>query len=139
MKLIPVLALSVALGGLQGTAGASQHRAQECRYRGGGGYSDSDVKQTIRCAVHRWGVPGGYAKARCIAKRESGFNEREVYTDHLGVYQHVRHYWPARFRAHRVKGWHLHPSALNARSNVVVSIRMAHAGGWGAWSTAGSC
>ena len=58
--------------------------------------------------------------------------------DYLGVYQHAARYWPARVRALAPTAWAkpLGPSAFNARSNVVVALRMAHAGGWGAWSCA---
>jgi hypothetical protein len=108
----------------------------QCRTSDGNGWSPTDVKQAIDCAVNHWSVPGGRRKAKSVARCESGFNPRARYTDHLGVYQHVSRYWPARFRAHRVHGWHMHSSVFNARSNVVVSIRMAHAGGWGPWACA---
>lgn len=108
----------------------------QCRYKRAGGWSDADVKATIKCAEHRWSVPGGSRKAISVARCESGFNEHSRYVGHLGVYQHVARYWPARFRHWRVRRWHMHPSALNARSNVVISMRMVHTGGWGPWSCA---
>jgi hypothetical protein len=120
------------------SAGAAKVKdAQEqCRTSEANGYSNKDVEQAIRCAVGKWSVPGGTSRALHVARCESGFNEHATYADHVGVYQHVRRYWPARFRAHRVRGWHMHRSPFNARSNVVVSIRMVHSGGWGPWSCA---
>lgn len=132
--IVAVVALTTGTPTFQ--AQAHGNAAQECRYKRGGGFSDRDVKATIRCAARRWHVPGGYPKARSVARCESGFNEHNSYAGHDGVYQHDRRYWPGRFRRFRVRGWRMHPSVFNARSNVVVSIRMAHAGGWSPWSCA---
>ena len=140
MKLLIPLLISTILvcagNALNAQAAKVKNPQDQCRTSEANGWSNQDVEQAIRCAVSKWSVPGGALKALSVARCESGFNEHATYTDHVGVYQHVRRYWPARFRAHRVRGWHMHPSPFNARSNVVVSIRMVHSGGWGPWSCA---
>jgi hypothetical protein len=52
------------------------------------------------------------------------------------VFQHRLPYWNGRFDSLTSRWWHLRPSVYNGRTNVIVSIRMAHFGGWGAWSCA---
>ena len=102
------------------------------------------VRGLIRCAVGRWSVPGGVATADRIARCESGYYPWAVGGNNLGVYQHAAPYWmarvhrylrPAWFNDHQ---WHRLTTRLNgafiARANVLVAMRMAHAGGWAAWS-----
>src|SRR4051812_5943419 len=132
------IAATVSAGqALNAEAGSKVRNPQEqCRTSEGNGWSDRDVKQAIRCATSRWHVPGGYRKARSVAGCESSFDEHNYYAGHGGGFQHAIRYWPARFRKWRVHGWRLHSSIYNARSNVVISIRMVHAVGWSPWSCA---
>lgn len=102
----------------------------------------TDVKALIGCAVREWSVPGGVTTALCIANRESGFwpwahNES---SDARGLFQHLQRYWPDRATNDLHQWWMPNvwvPGAYNARANVLVSIRMAHRGGWGPWG--GGC
>jgi hypothetical protein len=90
------------------------------------------VKKLIRCAVHRWSVPGGADKALYIANRESNFQPHAYnsYSGASGIYQHLRRYWPGRASTYGFHGW----SAFNARANIIVSIRMVHRlGSWQPW------
>lgn len=90
------------------------------------------VKKLIRCAVHRWDVPGGARKALYIANRESNFRPRayNAYSGASGIYQHLRRYWPGRATTFGFHGW----SAFNARANIMVAIRMVHRlGSWQPW------
>ena len=131
-----VVLAAVVLAAFFATPAVAQTQTT-CRYKGGGGYSDHEVKQTIRCAVGRWGVPGGVRKANSVARCESGFSERDRNSCCSGVFQQNRRYWPGRFRRlNPHHGWKLHSSVYNARTNVVISIRMAHVTGWGDWSCA---
>ena len=93
--------------------------------------------RVIACAAGIWSVPGGVDRAICIARRESGLNPAASSPngDYLGLFQHSAKYWPARYAAWTRVGWQLRPSALNARTNAVVTLRMVHAAG--RWSTAG--
>lgn len=91
-----------------------------------------EVERLIRCAARQWPVPGGPDYAVAVARCESGLDPRTVWYGHYGVFQHVSRYWPERAEAYGFAG----KSPLNGRANVIVSIRMAHVGGWGPWSCA---
>lgn len=103
----------------------------------------------IRCVIEEFGpVPGGVPNALRIARCESG--------DHLwpwaqtgssaGVFQQNTRYWVGRVSDFLRAKWFTHREwraihsvpngAYNPRANVIVSIRMAHGGGWGPWSCA---
>lgn len=117
---------------------AHEHREQWCRYRtvqGGRGWSHHEVRLTIRCATERFGV--SYQTALAIAERESGLNEGAVNptSGACGIFQHIPTYWPGRVDAfNRARPrWNAAPSCFNARSNVLVSVRMMALGGWGHW------
>lgn len=91
-------------------------------------------KRRIRCAVERFGpVPGGRRRAICIASRESGLNPEatsptEMY---LGLFQHAATYWDGRYETWTRPVWDLPTSALEGRTNAIVTIRMVRAlGGW---------
>lgn len=90
------------------------------------------VERLIRCAARTWPVPGGEDYAVSVARCESGLNPRSVWYGHYGVFQHMLEYWPERAAAYGFRG----TSPLNGRANIIVSIRMAHVGGWGPWSCA---
>jgi hypothetical protein len=89
------------------------------------------VKQLIRCAANHYHVPGGASKALYIAHRESRYRPRAYnsYSGALGIYQHLRRYWPGRAFTYGFKGW----SGFNARANIIVTMRMVRRAGWSAW------
>ncbi len=95
--------------------------------------STYQLKRMIRCAARRWRVRGGPDKAVSVARCESRFDP-EAYNPggYAGVYQQATRYWRARARAYGFRDY----SVYNGRANVVVSVRMAHREGWGAWSCA---
>jgi hypothetical protein len=112
-------------------------------------HSDTTAKQTkatkalIRCAVRRWPVEGGAAKAIAVADCESSFYVWASANSNEGIYQINN--WPnarATWLAHR--HWYFprwvntswKPPAFNERANVIVAIRWAHSLGWSAWSCA---
>ena len=90
------------------------------------------VKQLIRCAARRWTVPGGPGEALSVARCESGFDPRAYGSGNAGVFQQRVVYWRGRARTWGFPG----ASVYNGRANIIVSIRMAHAGGWDAWACA---
>jgi hypothetical protein len=92
-------------------------------------------RRLIRCAVTAWPVPGGAEKALCIAARESGLDPKAQSRRgrYLGLYQHSARLWPDRFDRWSEPEWELRPSALNGRSNAIVTIRMVNASSWGPW------
>jgi hypothetical protein len=100
-------------------------------------------RQVIVCAAARWTVPGGSKRAVCIARRESGLVPTATSPGglYLGLFQHSAKMWPSRFKRWAAPSWHLGTSALNGRSNTIVTMRMVHAHhGWTAagWPV-GSC
>jgi hypothetical protein len=98
-------------------------------------------KRLIRCAADRWAVPGGAAKAICIARAESDLDpEAESASgDYLGLFQHSADAWPDRYREWTRPSWGLDESALSGRTNAIVTIRMVNANGWGPWSGVDGC
>jgi hypothetical protein len=96
-------------------------------------------KRLINCAVGRFGpVPGGTHRAICIARRESGLDPKATSSPtgrYRGLYQHERGMWPARYDRYTKPDWELSESALNGRTNSIVTIRMVHA--IGSWRRAG--
>ncbi|MBI3647224.1 MAG: hypothetical protein HY240_00440 [Actinobacteria bacterium] len=102
-----------------------------CDYRWKDG--PRQVKRLIRCAAHRWPVSGGPDKAVSVARCESRFRPKAYNAaGYAGVFQQSTYYWPKRSRKFGFPKW----SAFNGRANIIVSIRMAHRHGWGAWSCA---
>jgi hypothetical protein len=91
----------------------------------------------ITCAAQTWSVPGGAARAICIARRESGLVPHATSPNgqYLGLFQHSAKYWPGRYDEWTKPDWQLRTSALTGRTNAVVTLRMVH--GIGRWATAG--
>ncbi len=126
-----------------GTTRASREfRWDECRFGGlqRAPWTVREIVLTIRCAERRWPVPGGVPKALDVARCESGADLKDPGGDgYAGTFQQAERYWPGRWRAYNPRSWDkpLPNAAAQPRSNVVVSIQMAHARGWGAdWSCA---
>src|SRR5262245_22580699 len=92
---------------------------------------DWHVKRLIRCAAHRWPVPGGGYKAISVADCESSLNPRAYNSGgYAGLFQQSTRYW-----ASRARQWgQPDRSVYKRRANMIVSILMAHsARSWGAW------
>ena len=95
--------------------------------------STYQLKRLIRCAARRWEVAGGPDKAVSVARCESRFDPRAYNSNgYAGVYQQATRYWRTRASAYGFRDY----SVFNGRANVVVSVRMAHRGGWGPWACA---
>lgn len=90
------------------------------------------VRRLVLCAARRFQVPGGPAKALAIADRESRLHPRAYNPSSgaLGIYQHLRRYWPGRADEYGFRGW----SGFNARANIFVTMKMVRQlGGWWPW------
>jgi len=115
----------------------AEWRMQRCRYQtvDKGKWTVREVDLTINCAVVHF--PVSYSTAHYVADRESNhlWFARNAYSGACGIYQHLPRYWASRVseftKAH--PHWDLGRSCYNARSNILVAIRMAHRGGWGPW------
>ncbi len=134
-----VAALLVTTAPARATAGAASGPCAIARQDGQS--VPAWVKSEILCAAKKWSVPGGAAKAICIGRAESGLNpkSRSAHGKYLGVFQHERSAWPDRYATWTRKAWGLDPSALDGRTNTIVTIRMVHASGWGPWRNVDGC
>jgi hypothetical protein len=93
--------------------------------------SPFQLKRLIRCAARRWHVAGGPDKAVAVARCESRLNPRAYNPGgYAGVFQQATRYWPSRATTYGFRDY----SVYNGRANVMVSVRMAHRGGWGPWA-----
>jgi hypothetical protein len=142
-KFLTVVALvSITFAGFQPQAVTAKVRDPQryCRTSEGNGWSSRDVRQAIRCAVEHWNVPGGKRKALSVARCESGFDPHNTtsLSSAKGVYQFLDGTWAAVRRHYQDlrRRWNMARSVFNARANVVLAIRYAHAGGWSPWSCA---
>lgn len=142
-------ALSDTISQAEHLVDASTWREQTCRFSHGDGFSTWEVRRTIDCAVDVWSVPGGLSAAVSVAQCESGADLLDRSRDgHSGTYQQATRYWGERRSGYnRAVGSALDvmgprwdgsfdTSVFNARANVLVSIRMAHFGGWDGWGCA---
>jgi hypothetical protein len=95
--------------------------------------STFQLKRLIRCAARRWDVSGGPDKAVRVARCESHLDPHAYNSGgYAGVFQQATRYWPTRATTY---GFHDY-SVYNGRANIMVSIRMAHRGGWTPWACA---
>lgn len=118
----------------------------DVRPRMGHAKVERKMRALIRCATDRWNVSGGISQATRVASCESGLWPWAIGGSNYGIYQHNIYYWfdrvdrwlsPRWFNDHQWERLQTRRSgALLARANVIVGIRMAHAGGWGPWSCA---
>lgn len=118
-------------------------REDRCRYKnltsrpGEDDWTTHEVSLLIRCAAGHWSVPGGAEKMLEVARCESGLDESNVYGSFRGVYQWGPSWSQAisKYAAFRER-WRVSSSVWNARSNVLITARVVHAGDWGSWSCA---
>lgn len=137
---VAALAAATALATVASPPASARHREGPCDpHRQEDETVSAHQRELIRCATNHWRVFGGYEKALCIAKRESGLDPRAVSGDgkYLGLFQHAKRYWPGRYDAYTQPSWELNDSALIGRTNAIVSIRMARDVGWGPWRGTG--
>jgi hypothetical protein len=127
----PAVAILLLIAGvlLGGTPATATHLSGPCdMHRLDGESIQHFSKRRIVCAVERFGpVPGGVARAICIAKRESGLDPSatsEPTGQYRGLFQHDRDFWPSRYEKYTHPTWELSSHALNGRTNAIVTIRM---------------
>lgn len=138
LKAILVVTTITLVSASQALSAEAVTRSEQCRRSDSNGYSDRDVRQTIRCAVGRWSVPGGVRTAVRIAKCESGLDEHDSNptSSAKGVYQFIDSTWRSVRSHYRRIGrrYELSWRVFSARANVLMAIRYAHAGGWDPWT-----
>ena len=132
LSIAAVLMIVPASNAQAATLGARRHQvpAKICNYDWRKG--TYQIRRLIRCAAHRWDVPGGADMALYVANRESKFHPNAYNPSGCaGIYQHMLRYWPGRAAAYGFRGW----SAFNARANIIVTMQMVHRAGWGPWGS----
>ena len=136
-----IAVLALVIGVLFGATPALAHHAPgPCDFhRRDDESTQTFARRRIVCAVERFGpVPGGQARAICIARRESGLDPSATSQptgQYRGLFQHDRDMWPDRFTEYTRPAWELSPRALNGRTNAIVTIRMVFK--IGTWRSAG--
>jgi hypothetical protein len=127
-----------------------QIRERTCRFQwvDRATWTAREERRTLACVVDRFGpVEGGIPKVEQVGSCESGWNRYAENGDHdgrlepyeyLGLFQHEATSWAGRVEWAMPDGWRVGPWArwTNSRAQIVVTIRMVHASGWGAWSCA---
>ncbi len=139
-RVMTVLFLTLTLMPMISTTARAHHDPGPCDIHWRRAYYDhgqtGPIADLIRCAVGRWPVAGGVTKALSVARCESGLRPDADAGVSEGLYQHVKTYWPARADRWLWPAWQIRPSIWNARAQAIVTMRMVHAWGWGAWSCA---
>lgn len=131
-----LMTTTVLVGGVGVQNASAHHKPGVCDFHWArdGGYSAWGVKQIIRCATENYWVPGGASKALSVARCESRYNPYARNGPYKGVFQQASHFWTGRYREFGSK--YLDNAIYNARTNILVSIRMAHKLGWSHWACA---
>jgi hypothetical protein len=139
-KLMAVLTAALLVLGISGSGASAAWRHHECRYQtldGRSGWSRDEVRRTILCATHKYGV--STSTALYVADRESSLYARARNTSSgaCGIFQHMPRYWPSRIgTVERSWRW-MQPfghSCYDARSNILAAMYMVKHSGWGPWS-----
>lgn len=125
----------------QAAAGGQSWRYDECRFQSLQRplWTATEERLTLECAVAKWAVPGGVAKAQQVGDCESGWwrfaNNGGRY---LGLFQHAASAYVPRIYAYEPAAWDRKLSTrwTNSRGQIVMSVRMVHDVGWGPWSCA---
>lgn len=133
---VATLAAGVALATVP--AASAHHAPGPCDFHRKEGVTvRQHSREQIRCAAHKWDVPGGVAVALCIARRESGLLPWAESGDgkNKGLFQQHVNYWDGNYDTFTRSSWGLPRGILSGRTNTIVSIRMAHDPdiGWGPW------
>jgi hypothetical protein len=139
------LAVGLFLGTMTATASAyensySKWAKQECRFSRNGSWSDSEVRDLIRCAAIRVENTKDTDAALAIAERESRFDEsaENSTSSAAGVFQWLESSWPgARFPA-LMNRFQYPNTRYSPRAAAFVSLTVMKRYGCGAWSYSGT-
>ena len=121
--------------------GGGEWRERTCRFQSLERpiWTAREENLTAACVVRRLGpISGGLSKLLAVGSCESGWNRLASNGGrYLGIFQHAAAYWdgrtglvPERWRS---GNW---DSVWNTRAQIVVTVRMVKAGGWGPWGCA---
>lgn len=119
----------------------SNWREQECRYQSLNDplWTAREERLTAACATGKWSVPGGLSKFMSVGSCESGWNRfANNGGRYLGLFQHAASAYVGRVNDYQPPSWDVALSTrwTNSRGQIVMTARMVHASGWGAWTCA---
>ena len=129
-------------GAVEPTDATQQLRERTCRFQwiDRATWTAREERRTLECVVDRFGpIDGGVPKATQVGSCESGWNRLASNGGaYLGLFQHAASSWSGRVHWAMPDGWRVGPwwSPWNSRAQIVVTVRMVHAGGWGPWTCA---
>jgi hypothetical protein len=114
-------------------------RYRECRFQSLERpiWSAREERLTAVCAVEKWPVP--LEALIALGSCESGWNRLAWNpAGYAGIFQHSVGAFPGRVRAFEPPTWSskLSPDWRNSRSQIVMTVRMIRAVGWGPWGCA---
>ena len=142
--LTALVAGAILLGAAAPIATAQPHRFQremktDCQfdYLDSAAWTHREELVTARCLVQHFPVSGGLPKLDSVIDCESHWNRFVVGgagDNYVGLGQHDSGSWSYRVNAYEPAHWNLKSPWWNARSNLTVTVRMAHSSGWGAWA-----
>jgi len=141
------IALLLSGGATAATEASANTRQQEIRerqcrfqYLDPGTWTDREEQRTLDCVVEKFGpIDGGVSKARAVGECESSwYRFASNGGSYLGIFQHAASAWMGRVQWAMPDGWRVGPWThwQNPRSQIVTTIRMVRAGGWGPWACA---
>jgi hypothetical protein len=137
-----VLAAIITIGGSPYAKAVSPHadEIRQCQFNwlDERTWTPREEDRTTRCVLQHWSVSGGLAEFRSVIECESGWSRLawNPVGPYVGLAQHDLGSWPSRVRSYAPRWWDLKPSWSNSRTQIVVTARMVHLGGWSPWSCA---
>ena len=129
--------VALSLVAFLGPPANSAWRDQECRFQSleRSVWTSHEELLTARCVVGKWPIPGGMAALVSLGDCESGWNRFAVNGPYRGIFQHYGPAYPYRVRAYSPPWWDRIPTSwTNARGQIVTTVRMIRAVGFGPWS-----
>lgn len=120
---------------------AQDWRWDECRFQSLNRplWTAREERLTAECAVEKWSVPGGLSEFISIGQCESGWSRfANNAGNYLGLFQHAASAYVSRIHSYNPPSWDrgLSTRWTNSRGQIVMSARMMHAEGTGAWACA---
>ena len=143
-EVISLLLVLALLGGTSGESAVNERpsrRERQCRFQwiDKATWTQREEILTAACVEARWPIPGGLEHLKHVIACESGWY-RHAYNPagpYVGLGQHLLSAWDGRVHTYEPKWWTLRPNWRNSRTQLVVTVRMAHRYDWGAWPICG--
>lgn len=133
---ITILATTILVGLVGAGPATAHHRPGPCDGHWWKAWTERQDTRPIVALIRDCAATFGVSstKALAIAWRESRYRPSAYNASGAsGIFQHLSKFWPGRFATYARPRWHLFASPFNARTNIVVTMRMVRRYGWGPW------